>query len=68
MTEPRPISPAEAFALGTLHGILAQAGMIVGYPIDIESRFIDVTGLVPGKETDNSAGGPWFRITVEEVQ
>lgn len=58
--------PAEAFAMGTLHGILKEAKVEIEYPFDVNSRQFDVTGLVPA--TEPGKGLPVIRITIEEVQ
>jgi hypothetical protein len=63
----RPIEPNEAFGLGALHGILLKSGVRIDDTdgIDINSRSIDVYGLVPANELRKM---PCIRITVEEVQ
>lgn len=67
MTGPRPIEPTEAFALGSLHGILAQTiGITIDTTqgIDVNTRSLDVYGLVPrAPGTDPVC----IRITIEEV-
>lgn len=67
MTEPRPIEPAEAFALGAIHGLFLRNGVRVDdrEGIDVSKRYIDVFGLVPASELRKM---PVIRVTVEEVQ
>lgn len=67
MTDQRPIEPNEAFALGSLHGILAQTAGVSVYTedgIDVNTRSLDVYGLVP-RSPDSAV---CIRVTIEEVQ
>jgi hypothetical protein len=69
--ERRPVEPAEAWALGTLHGILLNAGLKIS-PVnptghDVNDRSFDVVGLTPTMKVGNTGFPATIRITVEEV-
>ena len=66
MADERTPEPSESWALGALTGILMKEGIKLDGNVDVNSRSIDVAGLVP--KDVKSLEMPIIRITVEEVR
>jgi hypothetical protein len=64
----REILPEEAYAMGTLSGILKEAGCPIDLPLEVGKRQLDVKGLFPYPDDQEYVKPLRIRLTVELVQ